>query len=441
MSLLDQLKCIKAPKSDQTVHPILKLGLDRSVIESYFDSIVFAAFANDAEGVVDDGERKKLNDIGGHLGLSSAEVDQTISRIGALGDADKMALVRECLSGWDNSEIVSSFFADFKKVWKIGGGSEEDLRSVYDVFEDWLVPAIREKAKDCEAHQQNAGAVDRLRGACAERRTVVVGAEDVDETEPMSSLIPSIVIRNRKVLVDGVFTVPAGAKLLIENSTLLFNVKGTLRIRTKDAVIRNSSFVFIDKGDNAEFTPDWLVMANDDCNALTFEGCEFRGGGKRGAVVCEGALTLRGCLFENLGNSNKCMIEAKSLKTEDCRFENCRGKERSSLIKGDDVCVERTVIEGCETEFNMFQWSGGHAFEVRESKLKHCLANNNLAGNPAGSSHGFVGPFGFFDCCFVSVKHNGGLTFAYERQIEKQVSMPEEEYDARFGVTFEMKGI
>lgn len=705
---------------DDSMHPLLRSVADRDVRDAYFYGLVFAAFANDEKGVVDEQERAKLVEIGGLLQLSTSEVEQAIARVDSLGDADKMALIEECVRGWKDPDVVSAFLAEFETIWKTGGGSFEDLSGFYADFEKWMDPQVAEGVKATRASRvetaksdeskensdktdqvddspvapggksqtadaqddipslkktirvvgqrvkidrviefglgeevefenselvfdekgsikvndasmkftkcrvsvcettdeldpaqnfahflitgqgrgvlefdscdfsggKNVLAIDWLYGgtvnveSCifhdftAERSSVVqvgtlncrnsvfsncsmnplIYAEDfslsqcvfvrcragellcyessegnraevrdckfkdcscysvleahsnifgeecdgffgccfvnvnyraseprplrasfnVDvqesvfdanwlkwtgvpmreveqamlhksragapgisgEIQPMSSLFPSVVIRNRRVRIDDVLCIAPDTELVIENSELVFGCKGLLKIATNKVSIRNAVFSMESDCDSAaQFVPDWFVLATGKCadSVLKFSRCEFYGDGKRGAVSCDGALTFQDCTFENLWHNQKSMIKARSVDTLRCHFANCRGEGMSSLILADDVILYRTIIEGCKTEFKMFQWGGaGHRFEVCESKLKNCKVTQNLLGTPAGSRTGFVAPFGFFSCCFVDVKFKGGFALAYEDMLTKQTDMTEEEYDSRF---------
>ena len=127
-------------KGDDTTHPLLRSAADRDIRDAYFYGLVFAAFANDEQGVVDEQERVKLLEIGGLLQLSTSEVEQAIARVDSLGDADKMALIEECVRGWKDPDVVSAFLVEFETIWKIGGGSYEDLSGFYTDFEKWMDP-------------------------------------------------------------------------------------------------------------------------------------------------------------------------------------------------------------------------------------------------------------------------------------------------------------
>ena len=694
-----------------------KRGVTRNSRDAYFHGLVFAAYANDEQGIVDNEEKAWLTEIGGLCQFGQAEVERIIAKVGSLGDADKLSLIEECVRDLQDPEAVASFLGEFGEVWRIGGGSQEDLDGFRDDFEKWLSPDLINGAKSicttpftpvsrpeatdqsdavkCEAESsssseereeapsdlpslrkiicivgqrvkvdrviefglgeevefenselvfdekgsikvndasmkftkcrvsvcettdelepaqnfahflitgqgrgvlefdgcdfsggKNVLAIDWLYGgtvnveSCifhdftAERSSVVqvgtlncrnsvfsncsmnplIYAEDfslsqcvfvrcragellcyessegnraevrdckfkdcscysvleahsdifgeecdgffgccfvnvnyraseprplrasfnVDvqesvfdanwlkwtgvpmreveqamlhkssagapgisgEIQPMSSLFPSVVIRNRRVRIDDVLCIAPDTELVIENSELVFGCKGLLKIATNKVSIRNAVFSMESDCDPAaQFVPDWFVLATGKCadSVLKFSRCEFRGDGKRGAVSCDGALTFQDCTFENLWHNQKSMIKARSVDTLRCRFANCRGEGMSSLILADDVILHRTIIEGCKTEFKMFQWGGaGHHFEVRESKLKNCKVTQNLLGTPAGSRTGFVAPFGFFSCCFVDVKFKGGFALAYEDMLTKQTDMTEEEYDSRF---------
>lgn len=710
-----------------------KRGVSRNSRDAYFHGLVFAAYANDEQGIVDNEEKAWLTEIGGLFQLGQAEVERIIAKVGSLGDADKLSLIEECVRGLQNPEAVASFLWEFGEVWRIGGGSQEDLDGFRDDFEKWLSPDLFNGAKSicattftpvskpeaadqsdavkCEVESSSSSEereeapsglpslrkiicivgqrvkVDRVieffkgdevefenselifaagKGAikskdasirfskcrlvvdkdnhepCPDRQDVMylirgtgescptlevsscdffggahrgaiswaghvkivnstfqhfdvgsnsgfykpgalvyvergddkgslkcdqsvfrdclmegyqkilrgpelilsrcvflecqaesffeyihsfdariseckfkkcksksqilisntgawrggraedgffdccvsdfdynaqypcesnatfnvglpeteydanwekligvpmreieaggtlkakVGAPGVcGEIQPMSSLFPSVVIRNRRVKIDDVLCIAPDSELIIENSELIFGSKGLLKIMTHRVSIRNAAFTMESGCDTeAQFTPDWFVLAKSICADLKFSGCKFCGDGKRGAVSSDAALMFYDCKFENLGHAQKSLIKAKSVKAIRCRFEDCKGVGMASLIWGEDVVVLRTLIKGCKTEFKMFQWSGaGHSFEVRESKLKDCEVHNNLIGIPAGYRNGFSGPCGFFSCCFVNVKHNGGLTPSNDNLISKQIDMSEEEYDSRF---------
>lgn len=175
MALRDIYKQIeKAEKeAEERKHILLKLHADRNVCDAYLQGLVFAAYANDDAGIVDEQERDLLRRIGGAFGYQAGEVDLTISRIGALGVKEKMGLIADCVGSFDCSELMEAFVAEFSSVWFVGGGTSEMIGDYLKDFESWAVPDIGKALKarrikreeDCERVRQEAE-----RAAAEERR-------------------------------------------------------------------------------------------------------------------------------------------------------------------------------------------------------------------------------------------------------------------------------
>lgn len=429
-------------------------GNDRNSRDAYIHGLVFAAVANAPESKLNDREFEKLLEVGVLLRFSQLDIDCAISRMDALPEADKMALMEECVRSFEAPEIMTSFLSEFKEVWIAGGGSETDLKSVYCVFENWAVPSVRDKifaiktddASERQCETETKDKEDEIREATL---SILVGAPNIngDPESASSIIVVDGEIRNRKILIDSKVRIPftwGCAELLVENCIFVFKRRGFLEFQAEKVTVRNSSFIYADDDGSPlsrGMDGEWLVTVPGTSGSADFIGCCFQGDNKRGAAWSLQALKFHECLFAKLGQACG-LVDAPSVEFKRCRFANCRCTQGARLISADDVHIYQTTIENCIADSNLLEWGGrGHSFEARESKLKNCAADHNLLGWKGGRKFGFAEPFGFLDCCFVNVSHKDGLMFAYESQIQKQTNMSEEEYDSLFGYKMEVIGV
>ena len=108
------------------VHPLVKDGCGRDVVDAYLQGLVFAAIADDDK--IDKGERALLKKIGTSLGIPGEEVDDTIKGVLSLDDDGKIALVEECVTALKGNEVgVKLFYAQFIQVWTSHEHDEGEL--------------------------------------------------------------------------------------------------------------------------------------------------------------------------------------------------------------------------------------------------------------------------------------------------------------------------
>lgn len=143
----------KAVKDAEEKRLILeKRGKDRNTRDAYLYGLVFAAFANDDEGVVDDAERRALNEVGDQLQLKDSEVDEDVRRVSRLNLDEKMELIRESVGFLDQADVAELFLCEFSEIWKLGGGSYKDLVGFLGDFKKWMpVHVVDEIQKKLDA--------------------------------------------------------------------------------------------------------------------------------------------------------------------------------------------------------------------------------------------------------------------------------------------------
>lgn len=129
------------------VHPLVKDGCGRDVVDAYLQGLVFAAIADDDK--IDKGERALLKKIGTSLGMPGEEVDDTIKGVLSLDDDGKIALVEECVTALKGNEVgVKLFYAQFVQVWTSHEHDEEELGEYLGKFAEWTgVGLVQEKRK------------------------------------------------------------------------------------------------------------------------------------------------------------------------------------------------------------------------------------------------------------------------------------------------------
>ena len=96
-------------------HPLLKMGVERNVRDAYFQGLVFAAYADDAQ--VDKDEYDALMRIAKTLAVNPADISETISRITGLDDARKLNLVEEIASLLNGQKCALLFLCEFSFLW------------------------------------------------------------------------------------------------------------------------------------------------------------------------------------------------------------------------------------------------------------------------------------------------------------------------------------
>ena len=132
---------------DLAVHPLVKDGCSRDVMDAYFQGLVFAAIADDDK--IDENERPLLVEIGTSLGMSGEEVEGTIKGVQSLDDDGKISLVEECVAALKDNEVgVKLFFAQFIQIWTSHEHDKEELGEYLGKFAKWTgVGLDQEKRK------------------------------------------------------------------------------------------------------------------------------------------------------------------------------------------------------------------------------------------------------------------------------------------------------
>ena len=104
------------------VHPLIKWGCDRSVRDSYFYGIVFAAVSDD-DNMVDKTERKAINRIGRSLALAEGDISEVVETVTetvktaiAGSGGDVFAALEESAASLKDEKVFRLFVAEYMKV-------------------------------------------------------------------------------------------------------------------------------------------------------------------------------------------------------------------------------------------------------------------------------------------------------------------------------------
>jgi len=126
------------------VHPLVRLGLDRNVRESYFYGLVFSAICDDLR--IDELEEELLSKIGSAINLDSSFVSDAIEMMRTVDNASKLALFKEALlilRGITSESLKILFAAEYAKVRLLHPENEADLHADFDDIEKELgVPVV-----------------------------------------------------------------------------------------------------------------------------------------------------------------------------------------------------------------------------------------------------------------------------------------------------------
>ena len=278
-----------------------KRGATRNSRDAYFHGLVFAAYANDEQGIVDNEEKAWLTEIGGLCQFGQAEVERIIAKVGSLGDADKLSLIEECVRDLQDPEAVASFLGEFGEVWGIGGGSQEDLDGFRDDFEKWLSPDLINGAKSiCTTPftpVSKPEAVDQSDAVKCEAGSFSSSDEREEAPSDLPSLRKTIRVVGQRVKVDRIIEFFKGDEVEFENSELVF-VAGKGAIKSTDASIRFSKCRLMVDMDNHEVYPDrqdvmYLIRGTgESCPTLEVSSSDFFGGAHRGAISWAGHVKI-----------------------------------------------------------------------------------------------------------------------------------------------------
>jgi len=136
MSLLKKVQKRSEERKFTGSHPILRMGLDRNVIDAYFTGLVFAAVADDES--IDAAERAKLKAIGLALNLSEEDsqgmMDEMLSR-----DEDGMiASAEEAVGALKGTKATQLFLCEWSQIWMTHNPSGEDLDAFRLQLCEWM---------------------------------------------------------------------------------------------------------------------------------------------------------------------------------------------------------------------------------------------------------------------------------------------------------------
>ena len=136
------------------VHPLLKWGCDRSVRDTYFCGVVFAALSDDVK--VDTHERKVLTRIGRSLILPDAEIEEAIAAVAKVvrnfinavnpetgeGGDKVFSLLEECAGFLTDEKVFRLFVAEYVKVCSAKGRNAEVEKDVSSQLADHVCPRV-----------------------------------------------------------------------------------------------------------------------------------------------------------------------------------------------------------------------------------------------------------------------------------------------------------
>ena len=124
MTLRDRIEEMKQKETSEkklrelAIHPLVRSGCSRDVLDAYFHGLVFASVADGDDAMTDKNERKILADIAASLGMRKVEADEVIARVQSQDDAGKWSLFQECVAAIKGNEIaVKLYYAQFVQIW------------------------------------------------------------------------------------------------------------------------------------------------------------------------------------------------------------------------------------------------------------------------------------------------------------------------------------
>lgn len=167
MSLLkrNKDKQIAAEKKLAARHTLVKMGVDRSVRDAYFQGVVFAAVANDDK--IDESERARLIELGEALEISPDDVAETLLTLQEADDDTKNAVIEECARQLTSFEVAECFLREFEELWTLGGGDKDEFveykPKLLSLMGGDVGARIRAKELSEKKARENAAAEESLR--------------------------------------------------------------------------------------------------------------------------------------------------------------------------------------------------------------------------------------------------------------------------------------
>lgn len=136
MSLLKKIQQRSVERKFSGTHPVLRMGLDRNVIDAYFTGLVFAAVADDEN--IDDAERQRLEKIGLAMNISDEDVTSMMSDMQSRDSDAKIAVAEECANALKESQVVQLFICEWTQVWVSHAYKQDELEGFRVQLCEWL---------------------------------------------------------------------------------------------------------------------------------------------------------------------------------------------------------------------------------------------------------------------------------------------------------------
>jgi len=136
MSLLKKVQKRSVERKFGGTHPILRMGLDRNVIDAYFTGLVFAAVADDE--IVDEAERAKLEKIGLALNLSPEDVSVVVDEMLARDGDAKVASAEEAVGTMKGTKAIQLFLCEWSQIWMTHVARMNELDDFRVQLCDWM---------------------------------------------------------------------------------------------------------------------------------------------------------------------------------------------------------------------------------------------------------------------------------------------------------------
>lgn len=136
MSLLKKAKQRSVERKFGGTHPILRMGLDRNVIDAYFTGLVFAAVADDEN--IDDAERQKLEKIGLAMNVSDDDIAAMMSDMLSRDSDAKIAVAEECANALQGTPTIPMFVCEWSQVWMSHAYKQDELDDFRAQLCEWL---------------------------------------------------------------------------------------------------------------------------------------------------------------------------------------------------------------------------------------------------------------------------------------------------------------
>jgi len=143
MSLLEKVQKRSVECKFCGTHPILRMGLDRNVIDAYFTGLVFAVVADDE--AVDEAERAKLEKIGLALNLSPDHVRGAVDEMLARDVDAKVAVAEEAAGVLRGTAVVRLFLCEWSQIWLSHDYYKDNLNEYRQKLCEWLDYEYNEK--------------------------------------------------------------------------------------------------------------------------------------------------------------------------------------------------------------------------------------------------------------------------------------------------------